>query len=87
MGKGGGGRRERKFLSFSSLPFSLPSFPFSPETPDTQATSSSSERAKANNQNGFPRFAAVTNKDISQIIKQADLSVSRRSIICLSLRL
>ena len=26
-----------KFLSFSSLPFSLPSFPFSPETPDTQA--------------------------------------------------
>ena len=50
-------------------------------------TSSSSERAKANNQNGFPRFAAVTNKDISQIIKQADLSVSRRSIICLGLRL
>ena len=35
MGEGGGGRRE--FLSFSSLPFSLPSFPFSPETPDTQA--------------------------------------------------
>ena len=26
------------FLSFSSLPFSLPSFPFSPETPDTQAS-------------------------------------------------
>ena len=25
------------FLSFSSLPFSLQSFPFSPETPDTQA--------------------------------------------------
>ena len=25
------------FLSFSSLPFSLPSFPFPPETPDTQA--------------------------------------------------
>ena len=25
------------FLSFSSLPFSLPSFPFSPETPHTQA--------------------------------------------------
>ena len=25
------------FLSFSSLPFLLPSFPFSPETPDTQA--------------------------------------------------
>ena len=40
-------------------------------------TSSSFERAKANNQNCFPRFAAVTNKDISQIIKQADLSVSR----------
>ena len=38
MGEGGGGRRERKFLSFSSLPFSLPSFPFSPETSDTQAT-------------------------------------------------
>ena len=35
----GRGRRERKaFLSFSSLPFSLPSFPFSPKTPDTQAT-------------------------------------------------
>ena len=33
MGEGEGGR----FLSFSSLPFSLPSFPFSPETPDTQA--------------------------------------------------
>ena len=35
MGEGGGGTR--KFLSFTSLPFSLPSFPFSPETPDTQA--------------------------------------------------
>ena len=37
----GGGRRrrrERKFLSFTSLPFSLPFFPFSPETPDTQDT-------------------------------------------------
>ena len=34
MGEGGGGE---EFLSFSSLPFSLPSFPFSPETPDTQA--------------------------------------------------
>ena len=30
---GGGGAR--KFLSFTPLPFSLPSFPFSPETPDT----------------------------------------------------
>ena len=28
----------KAFLSFSSLPFSLPSFPFSPETPDAQAT-------------------------------------------------
>ena len=37
MGEGGRGRRERKFLSFTSLPFSLPFFPFSPETPDTQA--------------------------------------------------
>ena len=40
MGEGGGGEedgRGRKFLSFSSLPLSLPSFPFSPETPDTQA--------------------------------------------------
>ena len=35
-GGGGRGRRER-FVSFASLPFSLPSFPFSPETPDTQA--------------------------------------------------
>ena len=38
-GKGGGaeerGRPDTK--PFSSLPFSLPSFPFSPETPDTQA--------------------------------------------------
>ena len=35
-----GGREEkgRAFLSVSSLPFSLPSFPFSPETPDTQAS-------------------------------------------------
>ena len=39
MGEGGGGEeKERKFLSFTSLPFSLPFFPFSPETPDTQAT-------------------------------------------------
>ena len=37
-GGGGRGRRER-FLSFTSLPFSLPFFPFSPETPDTQAMS------------------------------------------------
>ena len=35
MGEGRGG--EEKFLSFTSLPFSLPFFPFSPETPDTQA--------------------------------------------------
>ena len=35
-GGGGRGRRER-FLSFTSLPFSLPFFHFSPETPDTQA--------------------------------------------------
>ena len=34
MGDGGGGE---EFLSFSSLPFSLPYFPFCPETPDTQA--------------------------------------------------
>ena len=37
MGEGGG---EEEFLSFSSLPFSLPSFPFSPEKPDTQANES-----------------------------------------------
>ena len=38
MGEGGGGEEKgRPFFSFSSLPFSLPSFPFSPETPDTQA--------------------------------------------------
>ena len=37
MGEGGGGEEKGRFLSFSSLPFSLPSFPFSPETPDTQA--------------------------------------------------
>ena len=38
MGEGGGEEEKgRAFLSFSSLPFSLPSFPFSPETPDTQA--------------------------------------------------
>ena len=44
MGEGGGGgegeKRKGKFLSFSSLPFSLPSFPLSPETPDTQAIQS-----------------------------------------------
>ena len=42
MGEGEGGEekgRKGRFLSFSSLPFSLPSFSFSPETPDTQATS------------------------------------------------
>ena len=32
------GVREEKFLSFSSLLFSLPSFPLSPETLDTQAS-------------------------------------------------
>ena len=38
MGEGGGGEEKAKdFLSFSSLLFSLPSFPFPPETPDTQA--------------------------------------------------
>ena len=37
MGEEGGGE-EKGVLSFSSLPFSLPSFSFSPETPDTQAT-------------------------------------------------
>ena len=36
-GGGGRGRRERKVLAFTPLPFSLPSFPFSPETPDTRA--------------------------------------------------
>ena len=30
MGEGGGGKERKAFLSFSSLPFSLPSFPFSP---------------------------------------------------------
>ena len=42
MGEGGGGEEKAsfKFLSFTSLPFSLPFFPFSPETPDTQATAS-----------------------------------------------
>ena len=38
MGEGGGGEEKERFLSFTSLPFSLPFFPFSPETPDTQAT-------------------------------------------------
>ena len=42
MGEGGGGEEKGRFLSFSSLPFSLPSFPFSPETPDTQATAKQS---------------------------------------------
>ena len=37
MGEGGGGEEKGRFLSFSSLLFSLPSFPFSPETLDTQA--------------------------------------------------
>ena len=37
MGEGGGGEEKGRFLSFTSLPFSFPSFPFSPETPDTQA--------------------------------------------------
>ena len=41
MGEGGGGEQKGRFLSFSSLLFSLPSFPFSPETPDTQAKSRS----------------------------------------------
>ena len=40
MGDGGGGEEKGRFLSFSSLLFSLPSFPFSPETPDTQANHS-----------------------------------------------
>ena len=38
MGEGGGGEEKGGFLSITSLPFSLPSFPFSPETPDTQAS-------------------------------------------------
>ena len=40
MGEGGGGEEKggKEFLSFTSLPFSLPFFPFSPETPDTQAS-------------------------------------------------
>ena len=38
MGEGGGGEEKGRFLSFTSLPFSLPFFPFSPETPDTQAS-------------------------------------------------
>ena len=38
MGEGGGGEEKGRFLSFTSLPFSFPSFPFSPETPDTQAS-------------------------------------------------
>ena len=37
MGEEGGGEEKGRFLSFSSLSFSLPSFPFSPEMPDTQA--------------------------------------------------
>ena len=37
MGEGGGGEEKGRFLSFSSLLFSLPSFPFSLETLDTQA--------------------------------------------------
>ena len=39
MGDGGGGEEKGRpaFLSFTSLPFSLPFFPFSPETSDTQA--------------------------------------------------
>ena len=37
MGEGGGGEEKGRFLSFTSLPFSLPFFLFSPETPDTQA--------------------------------------------------
>ena len=44
MGEGGGGEEKGRFLSFSSLPFSLPSFPFSPETPDTQATPARNDR-------------------------------------------
>ena len=38
MGEGGGGEEKGRFLSFSSLPFSLPIHlsPFPPETPDTQ---------------------------------------------------
>ena len=37
MGEGGGGEEKGSFSPFSSLLFSLQSFPFSPETPDTQA--------------------------------------------------
>ena len=43
-GGGGRGRRER---NFSSLPFSLPSFPFPPETPDTQATFKRTKRRQS----------------------------------------
>ena len=38
MGEGGGGEEKGRFLSFSSLPFLLPSFPFSLEMRDTQAS-------------------------------------------------
>ena len=44
MGEGGGGEEKGRFLSFTSLPFSLPFFPFSPETPDTQAIECSISR-------------------------------------------
>ena len=49
MGEGGGGEEKGRFLSFTSLPFSLPFFPFSPETPDTQATLPSTGTGRTGN--------------------------------------
>ena len=48
MGDGGGGEEKGRFLSFTSLPFSLPFFPFSPETPDTQARVDPGDEAPPN---------------------------------------
>ena len=59
MGEGEGGEVKGRFLSFSSLSFSLPSFPFSSETPDTQvkktttATLTSFPYYQLTNSNGF----------------------------------
>ena len=64
MGEGGGGKEKGRaflsgFLSFSSLPFTLPSFPFSPETPDTQANEKYILKTTAFSQSGHVNLQAL----------------------------
>ena len=61
----GEGEKRKKFLSFSSLPFSLPSFPFSPETSDTQAipiaTARHNMKIRSNLNVGYSFLSTLTN--------------------------